>query len=172
MAVLHDRPLRAGVFSTVASADEAVRRLLGAGFTEDQITVVCSNEAIEAKFGPFEHQDPAGSHTPTAAIAGGTIGAVIGGLTAAVATAATGGAGLLVFGSLAAWAGGVVGGLAGAMMTRGVEKELANYYDQAVQAGKILVAAEVKDQDDVATLAKASQILADAGAEPVPLREG
>lgn len=172
MAVLHDRPIRAGVFSTVASADAAVRRLLAAGFTEDQITVVCSNDAIEAKFRPFEHQDPAGAHTPAAAVAGGTIGAVIGGLTAAVATVATGGAGLLVFGSLAAWAGGVVGGLAGAMMTRGMEKELANYYDQAVQAGKILVAAEAQGHDDVAALARASEILADAGAEPVPLREG
>ena len=70
------------------------------------------------------------------------------------------------------WAGGVVGGLAGAMMTRGVEKELANYYDQAVQDGKMLVAAEAKDREDTAGLAKASQILADAGAEPVPLREG
>ena len=172
MTVSHDRPIRAGVFETVAAADAAVRALLDAGFTEDQITVVCSNEAVEAKFRPFEHQEPAGTHTPAAALTGGAIGAVIGGLSAAVATVATGGAGLLIFGGLAAWAGGVVGGLGGAMMTRGVEKELANYYDQSVQAGKILVAAEAPHRDDVAALARASQILADAGAEPVPLREG
>lgn len=169
---LYDRPIRAGVFTTVVEADAAVRALLEAGFTEEQITVICSNETIEAKFRPFEHQDPAGTHTPAAALAGGTIGAVLGGLSAAVATVATGGAGLLIFGGMAAWMGGVVGGLTGAMMTRGVEKELADYYDQSVQAGKILVAAEAAHQDDVATLARASQVLADAGAEPVPLREG
>jgi hypothetical protein len=58
------------------------------------------------------------------------------------------------------------------MMTRGVEKELANYYQQAVVQGRILVAAEVEDATNESRLAKAAQILAEAGSEPLPMREG
>jgi hypothetical protein len=44
-----------------------------------------------------------------------------------IATAVTtGGMALWAAGPISAWAGGVVGGLVGAMMSRGVEKELAN----------------------------------------------
>ena len=38
---------RAGVFSTLRGADRAVRRLLDARFTKEQITVICSDEAKE-----------------------------------------------------------------------------------------------------------------------------
>ena len=58
------------------------------------------------------------------------------------------------------------------MMTRGVEKELANYYDQAVERGQILVAAEQHDPQSKATLERAAQILANHGVEPLSLREG
>jgi hypothetical protein len=65
-----------------------------------------------------------------------------------------------------------VGGLVGAMMTRGVEKELADYYDQAVQRGKILVAAEDHSEAQRQRLAKAATILSECGSEPVALPEG
>ena len=57
------------------------------------------------------------------------------------------------------------------MMTRGVEKELADYYDQAVVRGKILVAAEDRNPAGRARLAEAARVLEEAGAEPLPLRE-
>ena len=57
---------------------------------------------------------------------------------------ATGSVVLWVAGPAVAGALGVAGGLVGAMSTRGVEKEIANYYQQAVLAGSILVAAEEK----------------------------
>jgi hypothetical protein len=84
----------------------------------------------------------------------------------------TGGIGLLAAGGILAWSGGVVGGLVGAMMTRGVDKELANYYNQSVLEGKILVAAECHGPNSEARQARAAQILADAGAEPIALTEG
>jgi hypothetical protein len=58
------------------------------------------------------------------------------------------------------------------MTTRGIEKELANYYDQAVVAGKILVAAEITSKHPSPPLSEAERVLADAGAEPLALREG
>jgi hypothetical protein len=166
------RPFRVGVFASLADADRAVAGLLDAGFTKDQITVLCSDKAREAHFRSFEHEQPAGSHTAAAAATGGAIGAALGGLTAIAGAAATGGVALLAAGGLAAWTGGVVGGLVGAMMTRGVERELADYYDQAVLKGRILVAAEAAGDEEKGSLAEAERVLREAGAEPVSLPEG
>jgi len=60
------------------------------------------------------------------------------------------------------------------MLTRGTEKEISNYYDQAVLEGKLLVAVEIHDHDGGLRLARAEQILDEAGAEaePLPLSEG
>jgi hypothetical protein len=169
-----ERPIRVGIFDTVREADEAVSELLAAGFSKEQITVICSEETIRKHFAEYEHQDPAGSKTPAAAIAGGAGGAAIAGLAAIglASLTALGGVALLAAGGIALWAGGVVGGLVGAMMTRGVEKELANYYDQAVTRGKILVAAEQEDPNRPTMLAKAAEIFAEHGVEPLPMREG
>ncbi|HEY2893977.1 MAG TPA: hypothetical protein VGJ16_07185 [Pirellulales bacterium] len=164
-------PFRVGVFDTVSEADRAVDDLLAAGFTVDQITVVCSEESIKRHFARFEHQDPAGTETPAAAIAGGVCGAALGGLAAVAGAFTLGGAALLAAGGLALWTGGVVGGLVGAMMTRGVEKELANFYDQSVTQGKILVAAEAEGPADQMKLARASEILAHHGVQPLALPE-
>ena len=166
------RPLRAGVFETVAEADKAVADLLAAGFTVEQTTVICSADAVQRHFKQYEHQDPAGKHTPAAALTGGAIGATLGGLAAVAGLATAGGAALLVGGGLALWTGGIVGGLVGAMMTRGFEKELANFYDQEVTRGRILVAVEETDPARAAMLDRASQIFAKHGVEPLPLDEG
>jgi hypothetical protein len=166
-----DQPIRAGVFSTVHDADRAVHGLLNLGFTKDHITVICSEDWKAVHFRDYRHEDAAGAHTPAAVVVGGAIGAVLGGMTAVVGTVATGGIGLLAAGGAAAWAGGIVGGLIGAMMTRGVERELADYYDQAVVRGKILVAAEDRSERGPQTLAAAARVLEEAGAEPIPLRE-
>lgn len=167
-----ETPIRVGVFKTIEGADCAVTHLLEAGFTAAQISVLCSNEAIESRYRRYEHQDPAGTNTAAAVASGGAIGAALGGLAVLAGAVTTGGAALMAAGGIAAWAGGVVGGLVGAMMTRGVEKELANYYDQAVQRGKILVAAEDHSEAQRQMLATAAAILADCGAEPVALPEG
>jgi hypothetical protein len=169
-----ERPIRVGVFENVEQADAAVSDLLAAGFTKEEITVICSRAIVQRHFKAFEHQDPAGSHTVGAVAIGGVSGAALGGLGAVVLAVAAplGGAALLIAGSLALWTGGVVGGLVGAMMTRGIERELANFYDQEVENGKILVAAEQTDPARGRDLEHAAQIFAQHGAKSMPLREG
>ena len=122
-------------------------------------------------FHEFDHQQPAGTHTTKAAIAGGTIGAVLGGLTVVASALATGSLALWAAGPISAWAGGVAGGLVGAMMTRGVEKQLANFYQQSVLNGQILVAAEDHGPNSQRQLAKAAEALAAAGALPLPMAD-
>src|SRR5687768_13510665 len=90
-----ERPIRVGVFNTIAAADEAVDHLLAAGFTRDEISVLCSDPAKEAHFRGLKTPEPAGSHTFPAAATGGAIGAALGGLTALTGIVATGGIGLL-----------------------------------------------------------------------------
>lgn len=164
--------LEAGVFDSIDDARRAVHGLLNAGFTTKQITVVCSDDTKEQYFREFDHQQPAGTHTTTATIAGGTIGAALGGLAVIASAAATGSVALWAAGPITAWAGGIAGGLVGAMMTRGVEKEIANFYQQAVMLGQILVAAEDNRPGNERSLARAARELEDAGAKPLPLPEG
>jgi hypothetical protein len=166
------RPIRIGIFGSVEKAHRAVQGLLNAGFTKDQITVICSDQHRERLFKEFEHQDPAGTTTPEKAMAGGAIGATLGGLAAVIAAVATGGVVFLIAGGIAVLGGGVAGGLIGAMMSRGVEKELANFYDQEVEKGKLLVAAEDESPTAAAHLIQAERILADADAIPMKLPEG
>jgi len=162
----------AGVFDSIDSARQAVRGLLASGFSKDQITVLCSDQTKEQYFSEFDHEQPAGTHTATAAVVGGTIGAALGGLAVVASAAVTGSLTLWAAGPITAWAGGVGGGLVGAMMSRGVEGELANFYQQAVLDGQLLVAAHDDRPENQQSLAKAAEVLASAGAKPLPLSEG
>jgi hypothetical protein len=166
-------PVRVGVFQRLANADAAVHALSQAGFDEKEITVICPTCAPD-DFDHYKRQEPAGAHTPAAATAGGAIGALLGGLVAITGITLTGGAGLLVAGPmLAAAAGGAVaGGFVGAMMTRGLEPEMANFYDQAVQKGKILVGVECHGEGAQERLHTAERIFSERGAETLSLTGG
>lgn len=164
--------VRAGVFGDLRSADAAVARLLAAGFSHDQITVICSDEAKERHFQQFEHQEPAGNHAGDAALAGVSIGAVAGGLTAIAVAGALGGVPLLIAGAAGLSGGSALGGFLGPMLTRGEEKEASNFYDQAVRHDKILVSVEVHGPDAPARLAEAERVFTAAGTEPIQLPEG
>jgi hypothetical protein len=164
------KPIRAAVFSRLNDADHAVHKLLEGGFTKDQITVVCSDEAIERHFKEYEHEDPAGVHTGQGIAAGGAIGAGLGGFAVLVGVTTTGGAGLVAAGALLAL--GIAGPFIGAMMTRGIEKEAADFYDQALTRGQILVAVEDHSERRSDALAIAEKVFHETGAEPLKLSEG
>jgi hypothetical protein len=68
--------------------------------------------------------------------------------------------------------GAIAGSFTGAMVARGMERDLADYYDQAVQQGKILVAIEVHGQTSQRRLEQAECILAEAGARPAEVPAG
>jgi hypothetical protein len=166
-----DRTVRVGVFNTTTQATAAIDRLLAAGFHKDEISVICSNETKEEFFQGFPHPPLPTDHLTESVAIGGTIGALIGGL-AAIGVVTTAGLGLVAAGPLLVGLGGgaVAGGFIGAMSTRGVTKEMADFYDQAVTRGKILVAIE-DHEDNTPRLATAERIFAEAGAEPLPLTQ-
>jgi len=160
------RPVRAGVFKRLERADVAVQKLVDAGFPKDHITVICPTCTTE-KYDDYQRREPAGSHTKEGAVGGGAIGLLLGGLVAVAGT------GLLIAGPLLAGIGALAGGFVGAMLTRGMEPEASNYYDQALKRGDILVAVECKHSADPgACLKQAELILKESGAAPVSLPEG
>jgi hypothetical protein len=170
-----DRPVRVAIFGSVEDVTRAVQGLLGAGFKKEHVSVVCSDRAKEELFAEYEHEQPAGSTTPAAAGAGALIGGFTAGAAGLVAVSglvATGGVGLVVVGPLLAGTGAAFGSFVGAMVSRGFEHEVANYYDQALPRGMILVAAEIDAHDDVALLERAERVFEESGAHPVALPHG
>ena len=166
------RPVRVGVFATVPQAARAVQGLLDCGFPKEHVSVVCADHVKAAFFKEYEHDQPAGSTTAVAAGTGAVIGGIAAGLVAVAGVAATGGVALVVLGPLFAGSGAAVGTFVGAMMSRGVEHEVANFYDQALPKGDILVAAEVAAGDDATMLDRAERVFVAAGARPIALPQG
>jgi hypothetical protein len=171
-SVTVERPLEVGVFDTVEAAQRAIEGLQQAGFTRDEITVICSDQTKERYFKAYEHQQPAGTYDSKAVTTGGAVGAVLAGLTVIASAVATGGLTILAAGPISAAAGGLAGGFIGAMMTRGVEKELANYYQQAVVEGRILVAVEDESPRANERLTRAAKVFAENGTLPLAMKEG
>lgn len=168
-----DTPVRVGVFSRVDQADHVISGLLAEGFSYKQISVLCSDQAKEKHFAGFQGH-LAGETAPKRAAAGGVIGAALGGLATVAGFATTGGAAIAVAGHFLSVlvAGSIAGGFVGAMTSRGVDKAAADFYEQAVESGKILVVAEDHGEDAARKLRAAEIRFVKAGAEPIPLHAG
>ena len=165
------RPVRAGVFETLGKAESAFHSLQAAGFTAEELTVICSNEVQQKHFPPqiSKEGDPTSTN---AAATGGAVGGVLGGLTAIAGLTTIAGIPVVLAGALAsALTGGVVGGLTGMMIDRGFDQEAADYFDQAVSDGKILIAVEPAEATPK-RLETAANLLREGGAEPLSLLEG
>lgn len=159
-----DFPIRLTVCDTADEARHLVRDLQAAGFTADEISIVCSEESCERDFAPFIHERPAGAETDTAMNAAGATVAGLGAAAVAIGLLTTAGTAIFAVGAFAGLAAG--GTFASLMMTRGAEKELADYYDQSITHGKIVVAVET---DSPERQQKADDILWEEGRAPTAL---
>lgn len=159
-----NKPIQVAVLDTVPEAEEIVRRLRGAGFTAKEISVLCSDETKLKSFTQYVDEKPAGAHTDEALSAAGTVGLGLGTAAAATALVTTGGAALFAIGAFAGVA--LVGTFVSAMLTRGTEKTLADFYDQSMTHGKLLVAVET---DDPHRQAVAQKIFDEFRTPPQPL---
>lgn len=131
-----------GLYDTPRQAAIAVQTLEAQGVNSDDISLLTGDRFDRDAFAVETHTK-ATEGIGIGAASGGAIGALVGGLTA-VGTIATGGAGILIAGPLAAAlagagagaaAGGVLGGLIGAATP---EHEIKHYED-ALARGSVLV---------------------------------
>jgi len=145
-----------GLYDTPKQAAVAVQALEAQGIASNDISLITGDRFDRDAF-TVETHTKAAEGIGVGAASGGALGALIGGLTA-VGTIATGGAGILVAGPVAAAlagagagaaAGGVLGGLIGAATP---EHEIKHYED-ALARGSVLVGVSC-EQDQAKELAK------------------
>jgi hypothetical protein len=157
-----------GIFSTREMAENAVDRLVAAGFRHEDISVLLQDNAGTKDFA-HEKATKAPEGTTTGAVTGGAIGGTLG-LLAGIGALAIPGLGPFIaagpiMGALAGvGSGGVVGGLIGALVGMGIPEFEAKRYEGRVKEGGILVSVHCDNSEWVG---KAKDVLKNSGAEDV-----
>lgn len=164
-------PIKAGIFSDPDHVEDALSKLKEGGFSYSEITVVTAVSEHQERFSSFLGRSHAGSDVENKSLArAGAAGLGLGGAAALTTLITTGGASVFVIGAFSGIA--LVGTFVALMMTRGIEKETADFFDQELDKGNILVAVEVHGDDAEQRLHQAEGILKEAGSKPISLPEG
>lgn len=150
------RPI-VGVFADHMAAERAIADLRDAGFDTNRMGLLMKNRE-EAK----QVSNDTGVHTVEGAVTGGVIGGAIGALLAATGTFIIPGIGPFISGGILATAiaGGAVGVIAGGLVGLGIPHEEAQYYENRVRTGSVLVTVDTQGRE-----IEAREILLRNGAE-------
>ncbi|WP_421781199.1 hypothetical protein [Kiloniella litopenaei] len=137
-------------FKTDSAAREALLKLEVAGFSEEQMSLVATDNSVGQSFN-IEKGSKAAEGGAVGASAGGVLGAVVGGL-AAAGTILIPGVNLMIYGTAVAAAAGAgvgaaTGGLAGALVGLGVPEYEAKRYENEVKNGAILLVVEAENSE-------------------------
>src|SRR3982075_1165276 len=157
-----------GIYKTVTQAEQAVDRLLAAGFSNNDISVLMPDSQSSKEFA-HKKDTKAPEGTTTGVAAGGAIGGTLG-LLAGVGALAIPGLGPFIaagpiMGALAGLgAGAATGGLIGALVGMGIPEYEAHRYEGRVKDGGILVSVHCDNSEWVG---KAEKILESAGAKDI-----
>jgi hypothetical protein len=146
-------------FRDLERAEKAYGILRDRGYHDNEITVLMSEDSVKKYF----HKDPekeksdfgnkAAEGAGVGAGVGGAIGAAAGIILALGTAVAVPGLGIVVAGPLAAGlagagGGGITGGIIGALVGAGIPKETADKYEQGVKEGEIVIAVELRNDED------------------------
>jgi hypothetical protein len=141
------------LFNNARDAEHAYHALTNNGYTNDDITVIMSDETRDKYFTDSDlPTDTLGTKTVEGLGVGSATGGALGALTAAIMAIGTvltvPPLGLVVAGPIAAGlagagAGSAVGGLVGALIGYGVPDETAKHYESEIRAGNILLGVNV-----------------------------
>jgi len=157
-----------GIFRTRAQAENAVDRLVAAGFRTEDISVLLP-ENVGTKDFAAEKNTKAPEGATTGAVAGGVVGGTLGLLAGIGALAIPGlgpfiAAGPIMAALAGAGAGGAVGTLVGALVGMGIPEYEAKRYEGRIKEGGILMSVHADDSD---WTKKAKEVLKQAGAEDI-----
>jgi hypothetical protein len=162
-------PVRAGVFSSADSAFQLIHDLRERGFGWDEISIICSDEKTAELFPVRSRRTPSRMLERSAMGIAATGALGLGGAAVTAALIAGPGVAVLVIGAFAGVA--AAGTFTTLMATRGFETEAADFYEQAVQDGMILVVVEVPDSLPNAEERRhqAEVLISQAGSQPLSL---
>jgi hypothetical protein len=157
-----------GIYRDRVHAEEAVDRLIGAGFRVEDISVLLPENFGNKDFAAEKHpKAPEG--TATGVTAGGILGGTLGLLVGIGALAIPGLGPFIAAGPIMATlagvgAGGVVGGVVGALVGMGIPEYEAKRYEGRLQRGGILMSVHCDNSDWVS---RAKELLSETGAEDI-----
>lgn len=157
-----------GIYPTVNRAEAAVDALTQSQFSNDDISVLMSDNQGSKDFAHEKHtKAPEGA--TTGAATGGVLGGTLG-LLAGIGALAIPGVGPLIaagpiMGALAGLGvGGAVGGLVGALVGMGIPEYEAKRYEGRVKEGGVLLSVHCRTSEQID---RAKQILERTGAEDI-----
>lgn len=157
-----------GIYKTRSQAEQAVDRLMAAGFSNNDISVLLPDTSSTKEFS-HEKNTKAPEGTATGVAAGGAVGGTLG-LLAGIGALAIPGVGPLIaagpiMGALAGLGvGGAVGGLIGALVGMGIPEYEAKRYEGRIKEGGILLSVHCDTSDEVS---RAKDIMKQTGAEDI-----
>lgn len=157
-----------GIYTTVSHAEQAVDRLMVAGFPSGDISVLLPDTESTRDFA-HKKDTKAPEGTATGVTAGGVIGGTIGVLAGIGAIAIPGvgpfiAAGPIMAGLAGLGVGGAVGGLIGALVGMGIPEYEAKRYEGRLKKGGVLLSVHCDTSDEIDS---AKKILKTSGAEDI-----
>jgi hypothetical protein len=157
-----------GIYKSTTQAEQAVDRLLAAGFSNNDISVLLPDNQSSREFA-HKKDTKAPEGTTTGVAAGGAIGGTLG-LLACIGALAIPGLGPFIaagpiMGALAGLGvGGAVGGLVGALVGMGIPEYEAKRYEGRVKKGGVLLSVHCNSSEEVS---RAKELLKQTGAEDI-----
>jgi len=157
-----------GIYHGIAQAEMSVDRLLAAGFSNDDVSVLLpDNEGTKEFAHKKDTKAPEGATTGVAA--GGVVGGTLG-LLAGIGALAIPGVGPLIaagpiMGALAGLGvGGAVGGLVGALIGMGIPEYEAKRYEGRIKEGGVLLSVHCDTSHEIT---RAKELLKQTGAQDI-----
>src|SRR6202158_549338 len=157
-----------GIYKNSMAAERAVDRILAAGFSNNDISVLLPDSQSSKEFA-HEKNTKMPEGTATGATAGGAIGGTLG-LLAGIGSLAIPGVGPFIaagpiMGALAGLGvGGAVGGMVGALVGMGIPEYEAKRYEGRLKEGGVLLSVHCDTSEEIA---RAKEILKRTGAADV-----
>jgi hypothetical protein len=157
-----------GIYKSSAQAELAVDRILAAGFSNNDISVLLPDSRSSKEFA-HEKNTKAPEGTTTGATTGGVIGGTLG-LLAGIGALAIPGVGPFIaagpiMGALAGLgAGAAAGGIIGALVGMGIPEYEAKRYEGHVKNGGVLLSVHCNTSDEIT---RAKDLLKATGAEDI-----
>src|SRR5271154_1542095 len=157
-----------GIYKNSTLAESAVDRIIAAGFSNNDISVLLPDIRSSKEFA-HEKNTKAPEGTTTGFTTGGVIGGTLGLLAGIGALAIPGVGPLIAAGPIVATlagvgAGGAVGGIVGALVGMGIPEYEAKRYEGAVKGGGTLLSVHCDTADQIDS---AKQSLKDTGARDI-----
>ncbi|MBA3770174.1 MAG: hypothetical protein H0X08_06725 [Blastocatellia bacterium] len=146
-----------GMFTDKESSESAYKSLRDRGYSDDEISVLMSDDTRKNYYGDGDTDSELGSKAAEGATTGGAIGGTLGAIIAGIAAIGTNlvlpGIGLVVWGPLAAalaglGAGGLTGGLVGALIGAGIPEDRAKEYEAGIKSGGTVLGVKPRTTED------------------------